>query len=208
MPVPASLPAAPVPARSWAVVSFAVLSIDVLTDHGLVLRADAILSHHKDRGLAVAAFLTQHLAYMRATGLRAFDPCVCVAVVTRVDGPDGDVWRVDAVESPNHIQLNLEPAADRYLALEVVGRGPEFSRGRADRRGARDLVQLRPGDVVDVLLDDGRIIRSTLRVGVSIDAHLAFIEGIVGGYSVGRVRPKGGFANLAGYRYASEVANG
>lgn len=90
---------------------------------------------------------------------------------------------------------------DRYRGLVVVGTGPSFTRGRASRVAAEALGPLDVGAPVDVLLDDGRIVRSTLRARVSRTAELAFIEGIVGGYHVGRVRPRGGFAGVSRCAY-------
>lgn len=231
---PASLPAVSDPptnpVRGWAAVSLAELNVAVLTQHGLTLHDDAVLhAPVADRHLAVARFLTAQTEVMRESGTRAYSPCIAVALVTLVPPELGDrfVWRVDALETAHHIRLWTPgnerseevsapgdtvdprvraepPVEDRYAELTFVGQGPRFSRGRADRVAVNDLVGVNVGDLVDVLLDDGRIARCALRAPVQQGHSLAFVKGIVGGYAVGRVRPMGGFANIKGYLYFSE----
>ncbi len=80
--------------------------------------------------------------------------------------------------------------------LEQVGTGPTFRAfdwtmtAEATRR---QILELGAGDGVEVLLDDGRIVRSTVRhAAVERPWHtLIWIDGITGGYSAARCRPAG-----------------
>ncbi len=82
--------------------------------------------------------------------------------------------------------------------LPVIGRGPSYRPCKLERAWARKLEALDIGATVDVLLDDGRIVRTTIRAMTRpVDGRCSmWVEGIAGSYAVARVRPEGGWARL------------
>ena len=88
----------------------------------------------------------------------------------------------------------------------VVGSGPKnrvASHIPKDR--LKEVKLLKVGDSVDVLLDDGSIVRSKVRgewhpMGGSGDGSLWF-EGMTGSYAAGRMRLVGGWAKTPGCKY-------
>lgn len=96
---------------------------------------------------------------------------------------------------------------DRYANLHHVGTGPKFyspGKSRQPWRPPIDLIRLEIGDSVDVLLDDGRIVRTTVRGPVAdLSGHYsAWVEGITGSYALHRIRRAGGWADVPGVAYA------
>lgn len=94
---------------------------------------------------------------------------------------------------------------DPYANLPIIGHGPAFWTRALPSRWRRQLSQLRPGDIVDVLLDDGRIVRSALRAvrlnaRGTVDANRCsvWVDGIVGSYAAHRVRPVNGWWRTPG----------
>ena len=81
--------------------------------------------------------------------------------------------------------------------LPVIGHGPDHAKTEVAARWLRRLRALELGALVDVLLDDGRVVRSSLRVPVPSDHDgprcLCWVVGIRGSYAAGRVRPAGGW---------------
>lgn len=94
---------------------------------------------------------------------------------------------------------------DRYADLPVVGLGPQYARTDASPAWRRRLSGLAVGEEVDVLLDDGRIVRTTLRA-VDRDGLLeragpwwvVWLVGFGASYAAGRVRPAGGWWRTRG----------
>lgn len=78
--------------------------------------------------------------------------------------------------------------SDRYAHLRVVGAGDAF---RPVREGEQLAEGLRAGELVHVLLDDGRVVESVLRADAA--GPLVWVLGITGGYAHSRVRPVGGW---------------
>lgn len=91
--------------------------------------------------------------------------------------------------------------------LPCIGRAHTFGRTAANRYWRKRLTQLEVGAVVDVLLDCGDVVRTTLRYRVT-PGHLVrcqvWVEGIVGSYATGRVRPAGGWRRAIAWH--AEVA--
>ena len=79
--------------------------------------------------------------------------------------------------------------------LEVVGTiaGPHGT--KASEYWREKLTGLREGAIVDVRLNDGRVIRSKLSASINkVQAYeTCWVNGIVGSYATGRVRPQGGW---------------
>lgn len=79
--------------------------------------------------------------------------------------------------------------------LPVIGLGPTFAKTEVPARWMARLRALELGALVDVLLDDGRVVRSRLRATVPTDHNgprcLCWVIGICGSYAAGRVRPAG-----------------
>ncbi len=94
--------------------------------------------------------------------------------------------------------------------LFVVGTGPTFRRmvwSELTRREREQLERVSAGDVVDVLLDDGRIVRTTARHPMVDEGERRLrqrtfhLVGIRGRYAAERVRLPGGWRRKAGVRY-------
>lgn len=103
--------------------------------------------------------------------------------------------------------------ADRYADLPVVGHGRPHRTTAARRVWLDRLNALAVGDAVDVLLDDGRIVRTAIRVAgaTSIgrpETAMVWLRGISGGYAAGRVRTAGGWWGEPGVTQVPEVAGG
>ncbi len=82
----------------------------------------------------------------------------------------------------------VDPKPDRYAHLRVVGAAEPFRRGFDER-----LVDgLEAGAPVHVLLDDGRVVETTLRYPAQYGERV-WVDGIVGFYHHSRVRPVGGW---------------
>lgn len=80
--------------------------------------------------------------------------------------------------------------------LPCIGQAQAFAPTRANRYWRKRLTQLEVGAVVDVLLDCGDVVRTTLRYRVapgSLVRCQVWVVGIVGSYATGRVRPAGGW---------------
>lgn len=96
------------------------------------------------------------------------------------------------------------PPADRFGHLPVVGHGPKFrDAGKINGAQLAYLDALAVGDSVDVLLDDGRIVRCVLRHRTTTvgSSPAVWLEGISGSYAAGRARVVGGWLNTPGCRY-------
>lgn len=94
------------------------------------------------------------------------------------------------------------PAGDEdaraKITLPVVGHGQEHHTTDVSTYWRRKLGALAAGDIVHVLLDDGRIVESTvrwLRLPIS-DRCCVWVHGITGSYAAGRVRTPGGWRRL------------
>lgn len=89
--------------------------------------------------------------------------------------------------------------------LNVVGSGPKFHSTSLAKRWRDRLSGLAVGGEVDVLLDDGRIVRTRIR-GLRKDGDgrldgsrcCVWVEGITGSYAAGRVRPADGWWRTRG----------
>lgn len=84
------------------------------------------------------------------------------------------------------------------ISLPVVGHGPKHHSTDTSPYWRRKLGALDPGDIVHVLLDDGRIVEGVIR-GLRIpvnDRCSVWIGGIRGSYAAGRVRTPGGWRRL------------
>lgn len=81
------------------------------------------------------------------------------------------------------------------IDLPVIGMVSEFGSTRLSDYWRPKLIGLRAGTVVDVRLDNGRIVRTKLRANINkVDARFTcWVDGIVGSYATGRVRPQGGW---------------
>ena len=90
-------------------------------------------------------------------------------------------------------------------AYTVVGHGPKFHTTNLSRTWRGRLSALGIGSSVDVLLDNGDIARTQIRA-LSKDAAgrvngnrcCVWVEGIVGSYAAGRVRPADGWWRTRG----------
>lgn len=84
----------------------------------------------------------------------------------------------------------------KVVALDAVRKHPDWKKLVEAQR--EELKDLQIGDEVTVLLDDGRVVLTTVRTGRpwSIGGHphkavwLVMLEGFTGGFSLERVRPK------------------
>ena len=94
--------------------------------------------------------------------------------------------------------------------LFVVGTGPTFRRmvwSELTRQEREQLERVAAGDVVDVLLDDGRIVRTTARYPMvdqgerRLRQRTFHLVGIRGRYAAERVRLPGGWRRKAGVHY-------
>lgn len=86
---------------------------------------------------------------------------------------------------------------DTKVELPQVGTGPKKLRVDFDRPAPR--VRGRKGDKVDVLLDDGRIVRGVVQYPRCYGC--VWVEGIPGRVMLHRVRPPGGFSGDKGVTY-------
>ncbi len=100
---------------------------------------------------------------------------------------------------------------DPYAHLTVVGHGPKFASTEAPTIWRRRLADLLLEDDVDVLLDDGRIVRTLLRA-LNREALLkpggqnrcvVWLDGITASYAAGRVRPANGWWRTPGCKRVS-----
>ena len=98
--------------------------------------------------------------------------------------------------------------------LFVVGRGPEYRAmvwSSLSRRERQQLARVSPGDVVDVLLDDGRIVRTTAQSALidqgarRLRQRTFHLTGIRGRYAAERVRVPGGWARKKGFTHHDHV---
>ncbi len=89
---------------------------------------------------------------------------------------------------------------DARYRLPVVGTGPKHAETRARRVWLGRIAALPVDAEVDVLLDDGMIVRTTLRAGLDRMTGLAvvWVHGIPGPYAAGRVRPANGWWRTPG----------
>lgn len=89
------------------------------------------------------------------------------------------------------------------IGLPLVGRGPSHHSTDATKAWRDKMAALGAGALVDVLLDDGRIVRTKLRWPVtdaSQNRFTCWVEGIQGSYALGRVRPADGWWRTPGCR--------
>jgi len=91
-------------------------------------------------------------------------------------------------------------------APTIVGHGPPFERTTKPLRAWRARLEaLAPGAEVDVLLDNGEIVRTTMR-GTRLREMArhrtpqlqVWVHGIVGSYAASRIRPAGGWWRTRG----------
>jgi hypothetical protein len=100
---------------------------------------------------------------------------------------------------------------DPYAHLRIVGHGPKFASTDAAKFWRRRLAAMLIEDDVDVLLDDGRIVRTPLRA-LNREALLrpdggsrcvVWLDGITASYAAGRVRPAHGWWRTPGCKRVS-----
>lgn len=90
--------------------------------------------------------------------------------------------------------------------MRLVGRGPVHTPvKKALGRWYKPLADLSVGDEVDVLLDDGRIVRTTVRIALLRQYHgdrrpqpQIWVTGITGSYASSRIRPVDGWWRTPG----------
>lgn len=81
------------------------------------------------------------------------------------------------------------------IDLPLVGMVSEFGSTKLSEYWREKILGLSEGTVVDVRLDSGRVVRTTLRARITKAQVrvMCWVVGIVGSYATGRVRPKGGW---------------
>lgn len=81
------------------------------------------------------------------------------------------------------------------IDLPIIGTVPPNGNTYVSDYWREKLTGLREGAIVDVRLNDGRVIRSKLSASINkVQAYeTCWVNGIVGSYATGRVRPQGGW---------------
>lgn len=89
----------------------------------------------------------------------------------------------------------VRPAGSRGAGLRIIGDGPASRRcdwSKVTPKTRAKILALEVGEGVEVLLDNGEIVRSTVRHPARVQTPaqaMIWVEGISGGYAASRCRP-------------------